>query len=126
MALMVDLYDAEAEGPVCDSLEFYRDCYHALTEVGIMAVNLFGRHESYARNIQHIAQAFDGRVVCLPEVDEGNTVVLAFKGPVLEVSRQDFLERARVVEERCGLPGMRWARALLSQQGEADRRLVKI
>lgn len=121
MVLMVDLYDASAEGPVCDSLEFYTDCYHALSEVGIMAVNLFGRHESYARNIKHIAQAFDGRFLCLPEVDEGNTVVLAFKGPVLEVDRQQFLDRAQAVENMCRLPGTRWARAMLSQ-----RKAVKI
>lgn len=126
MALMVDLYDADAQGPVCDSLEFYTDCYHALSEVGIMAVNLFGRHESYARNIKHIAQAFDGRILCLPEVDEGNTVVLAFKGPVLEVSRQQFLDRAQAVEDMCRLPGMRWARAMLSQQGRSGNKIVKI
>lgn len=126
MALMVDLYDADAQGPVCDSLEFYQDCYHALSEVGVMAVNLFGRHDSYARNIRHIGQAFDGRILCLPEVDEGNTVVLAFKGPVLEVSRQQFLDRAQAVEESCRLPGVRWARALLAQQGGARGEAVKI
>lgn len=126
MALMVDLYDADAQGPVCDSLAFYSDCYHALSDVGIMAVNLFGRHDSYARNIAHITEAFAGRVLCLPEVDEGNTVVLAFKGPILEVSRQQFLDRAQAVEDMCGLPGVRWARAMLSQQAEAGRTIVKI
>lgn len=123
--LMVDLYDAGAQGPVCDSLEFYQNCYHALTDMGIMAVNLFGRHESYTHNIEHIAQAFDGRFLCLPEVDEGNTVVLAFKGPVLEVSRAQFLDRAQAVEDKCRLPGVDWAHAVLSQQGGCTK-TVKI
>ncbi|MDN5842420.1 MAG: spermidine synthase [Alcaligenaceae bacterium] len=126
MALMVDLYDAGAQGPVCDSQEFYLDCYHALAEVGIMTVNLFGRHESYAHNIRHISKAFKGRVLCLPEIDEGNVVVLAFKGPVLDISSQRLLDRAHDVEQRHRLPAIRWARELLSADGETWRTDVKI
>ena len=47
--LMVDLYDAQAQGPVRDSVKFYRDCRRVLGEVGVLAVNLFGRHEVSAR-----------------------------------------------------------------------------
>uniref|UniRef100_UPI003341F056 spermidine synthase n=1 Tax=Castellaniella defragrans TaxID=75697 RepID=UPI003341F056 len=114
LALMVDLYDSQAQGPVCDSLSFYQGCHRALAETGIMTVNLFGRHESYARNMRHISEVFEGRVLRLPEVDEGNIVVLAFKGPALEVSRQALLDRAADLQQTCGLPCMRWARALLS------------
>lgn len=114
MALMVDLYDAQAQGPVCDSLAFYQDCHRALADVGIMAVNLFGRHESYAHNLKHISQAFGGRMLCLPEIDEGNIVVLAFKGPPLQVDCQSLLDRAEQLEQSCGLPCVGWARALLS------------
>lgn len=126
MALMVDLYDTGAQGPVCDSLAFYQDCYHALSDVGIMTVNLFGHHESYAHNIRHISQAFGGRVLCLPEIDEGNVVALAFKGPVLDIDRQRFLDRARDVEQAYRLPAVRWARELLSGQGGAWRSEVRI
>ncbi|MER1967241.1 spermidine synthase [Castellaniella sp. GW247-6E4] len=117
LALMVDLYDAQAQGPVCDSLSFYRDCRRVLAETGIMTVNLFGRHESYARNMRHICDAFDGRVLRLPEVDEGNVVVLAFKGPALDVSCQDLMDRAAELEQACGLPCTRWARTLLASEG---------
>ncbi len=118
LALMVDLYDSQARGPVCDSLSFYQDCHRALADTGgIMTVNLFGRHESYARNIRHISEAFGGRVLGLPEVDEGNLVVLAFKGPPLEVGRQALLDRASDLERTCGLPCTRWARALLAEGG---------
>jgi len=117
LALMVDLYDAQAQGPVCDSLSFYQDCHRVLAGTGIMAVNLFGRHESYARNMRHISEAFGGRVLRLPEVDEGNVVVLAFKGPALEVSCQALLDRAAELEQACGLPCTRWVRVLLSDEG---------
>lgn len=117
LALMVDLYDSQAQGPVCDSPAFYEGCRRVLAATGIMTVNLFGRHESYARNMRNIADAFDGRVLSLPEVDEGNTVVLAFKGPPLEVARHDLLDRAAALEQACKLPFSQWARALLTEVG---------
>lgn len=117
LALMVDLYDSQAQGPVCDSPAFYEGCHRVLAQTGILTVNLFGRHESYTRNMLHISGAFAGRVLCLPEVDEGNTVVLAFKGPPLEVERHDLLDRAVALEQACGLPFTHWARALLSEVG---------
>ena len=115
LALMVDLYDAHAQGPVRDSLQFYEDCRRSLADVGVMTVNLFGNHESFPRNLQNIREAFGGRVLELPEIDAGNRVVLAFKGPVLNVSVTDFLNRAQEVESRYRLPAGKWARALLAQ-----------
>ena len=114
-ALMVDLYDAEAQGPVRDSVEFYRDCYLALADEGVMTVNLFGEHDSFPRNLENIAKAFDGRMLELPEIDAGNRVILAFKGPTLEISTAQLLQRAEQIENRHALPAMRWARFLLSQ-----------
>src|SRR5690606_20103020 len=56
--VQVDLYDAEAAGPVLDSEAFYRDCHRALAEPGVMAVNLFGRHASFRRSLARIASVF--------------------------------------------------------------------
>ncbi len=120
-ALMVDLYDAFARGPVRDSVEFYSDCRKVLGEVGVLTVNLFGEHESFPRNIQNLDQAFDGRVVLLPEIDAGNRVAIAFTGPVLEIEAGDLLARAEDVESRYGLPARRWARALMREAGKGKK-----
>jgi spermidine synthase len=111
--LMVDLYDATARGPVRDSVAFYRGCRRVLGEVGVLAVNLFGRHESFDRNITNLSAAFDDRVVLLPEIDAGNQIVLAFTGPPLAVTPAQLLERAEWVEGKYGLPARRWARSLM-------------
>ncbi|MBY6345101.1 spermidine synthase [Providencia rettgeri] len=113
-ALMVDLYDAHAEGPVRDSLEFYQDCRAILEDEGIMTVNLFGAHPSFKHNIDNIREAFNGKVLLLPEMDEGNQVVLAFKGSTLEMTAGELLNRAEQVQADYGLPATRWARELLS------------
>jgi spermidine synthase len=113
--LMVDLYDGAAQGPVCDSFEFYDHCRKALCEPGVMTVNLFGNHPSFARNLENIRRAFGGRVLVLPEIDEGNTVVIALKGPMLNVTVRQLLDRADEIEARYGLAASRWARALLAR-----------
>ena len=111
--LMVDLYDAQARGPVRDSVRFYRDCRRVLGETGVLAVNLFGEHASYPRNIENLDKAFSGRLALLPEIDAGNRIVLAFSGPPIDIDAQDLLARAAVVESTYGLPARRWARSLI-------------
>jgi spermidine synthase len=117
--LMVDIYDADARGPVRDSLDFYLNCKHVLADVGVLTVNLFGAHSSYARNIRNVSEAFDGRILTLPQIDAGNQVVLAFKGPELRVSVEDLLARAEQVESDYHLPARKWVRSMLgrSQDG---------
>lgn len=123
-ALMVDLYDAHARGPVRDSVEFYGNCRKVLADAGVLTVNLFGEHESFPRNIQNLDQAFDGRVVLLPEIDAGNRIALAFTGPVLEVEAATLLARAEDVESKYGLPARRWARALMREAGKSKDGLL--
>lgn len=117
-ALMVDLYDADALGPVRDSVSFYRDCRRTLGEAGVLTVNLFGNHDSFPRNIENLRKAFNDRVVLLPEIDEGNRIALAFSGPPLVLDPDTLLARASVVESQYGLPAIRWARSLIGIASE--------
>lgn len=115
--LMVDLYDAAAQGPVCSSLAFYQGCYRCLDEQGLMTVNLFGAHESYDVNINHISQAFHGNILILPEIDEGNIVVLAFKGDDLSRTTTAMLmDQAEYIQKKYKLPARRWAKGILAEQ----------
>src|SRR5260370_4762065 len=108
--LQIDLYDATARGPVHDSIAFYRAVRACLTEAGVVTINLFGDHPSFVRNMKHLNAAFDGRVVALPEVHEGNRVALAFSGPVLDVPYATLQARARLIEEELGLPARKWVK----------------
>lgn len=114
-ALMVDIYDGQAQGPVRDSLDFYQGCYAALADIGVLSVNLFGAHASFARNIRHISEAFNGRILTLPQIDAGNQVVLAFKGPPIEVGVEMLLARAEYVESKYGLPAKKWVRSMMGR-----------
>lgn len=112
--VQVDLYDADAAGPVLDSEAFYRDCHRTLEAPGILVVNLFGRHASFARSHQRVATVF-GQTALLRPRQEGNLILLAFKGPPVLASRAQLLARALWVRARYGLPAGGWARVLKVQ-----------
>jgi len=116
-ALQVDLYDATARGPVLDTPEFYLACAACLKSHGIMTVNLFGDHPSYAKNLKAMRFAFD-HVICLPEVHDGNVVALAFKSG----NELDFLElyvRAQAIADSTKLPAKSWVNGL--KQGKIPK-----
>lgn len=113
-ALQVDLYDATARGPVLDTPEFYQACAACLLPYGAMTVNLFGDHPSYAKNLKAMRFAFD-KVLCLPEVHDGNVVAIAFKhGSKLDFST--LYERALSITQATKLPAKSWVNGLKAGQ----------
>ena len=112
--LQIDLYDASARGPVCDSVEFYTDCLNALKDTGMATINLFGDHPSFEKNMRHLNKAFNHRVVALPEIHEGNRIALAFKGEPIQMEWAELYARADAVKSEYTLPAKRWVSALKS------------
>ena len=108
--LQVDIYDAGARGPVYDDIKFYRACARALRSPGVASFNLFGG--SFDPSFAAIASAFADRALVLPEVDEGNRVVLAVVGPPLDVSLAAMERRARELEARWKLKARGWVAGL--------------
>ena len=119
-ALQIDVYDATARGPVLDSVAFYRAVRACLTEAGVVTVNLFGDHPSFVRNMKRLNEAFDGRVVALPEVHDGNRIAIAFSGPALDVSFAQLEARAKLIEDTLKLPARKWVKALKETVGARE------
>jgi spermidine synthase len=104
--LQIDLYDATARGPVLDTPEFYRACAQCLRSKGIATINLFGDHPSFRKNIAAIHTAFD-HVLALPEVHQGNVVVIAFKSaPSFDFA--SLYQRATTIRVTTKLPAHAW------------------
>lgn len=110
--LQVDLYDADALGPVLDSPEFYAACADCLKPDGIMMINLFGDHPSYEKNLAAIRQTFT-QVLYLPEINAGNVVAFAFKTK-RELDFQHLYDRAIAINDATGLPTRKWVSGLES------------
>lgn len=110
--LHVDLYDQDAAAPVLDDEAFYAACRTVLEPGGVMSVNLFGRHASFAVSAARIAAVFgNDQVWSLRPTREGNTVVVAGRGVVVP-PREELLQRAATIEQRWGELGLH-ARAWL-------------
>ncbi len=115
-ALQVDVYDATARGPVLDTPEFYQSCAACLTPDGIMTVNLFGDHPSYARNLSAMHFAFD-TVISLPEVHDGNVIAIAFNtAPTLDIAA--LYERAAHITASTKLPAKSWVNGIKAWQAQ--------
>ena len=124
--LIVDAYDAAARGPVLSSPEFYGHCRAALKLEGtsVLAVNLFGKHESFRLNIRNIGRAFDGRMLALPATDRGNVIVFGFAGEPIDVAIADLRRQATALKIATGLEFPKWLSGLRSANQLAGERLV--
>jgi spermidine synthase len=118
--LHVDLYDQDAAAPVLDDEAFYAACRRLLQRGGVMSVNLFGRHASFAASAARIAAVFGpDQVWSLRPTREGNTVVIAGQGLVVP-PRDELLQRADTIESRfgpLGLAARKWLRMVRPYRG---------
>lgn len=108
--IQVDLYDADARGPVHDSERFYRHCHRLLAEPGILVVNLFGRHASFDDSVRRVKRLF-GQTAVLDPLEAGNQILFGFKGPPIAPAAAGLRDRGKWVRQHHGLPVTRWVEA---------------
>ena len=109
-ALMVDLYDHEAQAPVLDSPEFYANCRAVMQRGGVMTVNCFGGDSNLPRSLKRIAAVFE-QVWCFEPTHEGNTVVVAIASSDVPDAATLKL-RAASVAAATDLPARKWVKKL--------------
>jgi spermidine synthase len=114
--LQVDLYDGNAYRPSLDTPAFYQGCAACLTDAGMMTVNLLGDADTLQSSMDAIAPFF--HAICwLPETEDGNVIVMAFKhAPSIDF---DVLhERAQRIAAATGLDAAQWVDGLLTWMQE--------
>ena len=120
--LFVDMYDDDAAAPVFDDEAFYADCRRALAPGGVMSVNLFGRHASYAHSAARVAAVFGTEQVwSLRPTREGNTALIATREVVVP-GRDELTARAAHIEARfgdLGLKAKKWLHWVRPYQAQA-------
>ena len=104
--LQIDLYDAQAQAPVFDSEAFFQQCADAMTQKGILTINIFGEQSNRGQTIANLQSCFDA-VVWLREVDGGNMVALAFrKAP--EIDFETLYQQAETIRRTTKLKAVNW------------------
>lgn len=93
--LLVDGYDAHRIVEELASDGFYHACHAALHEGGVAVFNLWGSDRFFDTYLARIQRAFDDRVLLLPAEKKGNIQVFALKAPLIDLSLDNLLPRAR-------------------------------
>lgn len=101
--ILVDAFDAKGRSGRVDLFPFYRNARGRLSRDGVLAVNYLTRGRGFAKRLEHLAEAFDGRVCTLPASVNGNVIALATAGDRIECSWAELGASARALKRDTGL-----------------------
>lgn len=101
--LLLDGYDEDGLPDALTTPLYYRHCFEALREGGVLVANFNCGDEQLAVSLGRLGKIFAGRVLIIKSQTSGNKVVFAFKDRgALPHARMH--ERAERLKHRTGLP----------------------
>jgi len=121
--LMVDGYDAHEQVSELSSEDFYADARAALTDDGILVVNLWSSDFRLDAYVQRIERVFDA-VACVPAERRGNVVALAFGRSPGRPRWDDLRLRARALQTRYDLEFLQFVEGLRELNPATEGRLT--
>ena len=122
--LMVDGFDGFSLADSLITQRFYDDCAAALSERGVLAVNLWGSDKNLDVYLQRIQTSFNGLTLCLPSEKHGNVVVFGFKHSPGNPRWDDLRQRARSLEQAYGLEFLKFVENLRNLNPYTEKRLL--
>ena len=122
--LVLDAFDGKGLASDLTSQEFYDSCLEALTEDGILVVNLWGSDKNFDVYLQRIEQSFEGRVLLTPTGRPGNIVIFAFKRRGGDLRWKALRERARVLQDQHHIEFLEFVERLRDNNLNTSNRLI--
>ena len=113
--MLCDGYEDGALPKALASQGFYDAAAAALRARGMMVTNLLGRDRRLKGYIERIDGSFKGGLLRLEDEEDGNLIVIAFRKPAARRNAKWWQRRAAELEDRYGLPFIRYATRLLEQ-----------
>ncbi len=110
--LVVDGFEDETHARSLVSQAFFDAAWTALTDPGVLVLNLMADDRRFDRTLQRLENAFGGAVVCLPALSDPNVIAFALKGAPPRLAWRELRARASELEARFGLPFARYVHAL--------------
>lgn len=121
--LMVDGYDGHEQVAGLSSEGFYAHAREALTDGGMLVVNLWSSDTRFDAYVQRIERVFDA-VACVPAERRGNVVALAFARSPGCPRWDDLRLRARALQTRYGLEFLQFVEGLRQLNPHTEGRLT--
>lgn len=88
--LLVDGFDHQGQPAALCSQRFYDDCFAALTDHGVLVVNLHSDHADHALLAGRISRSFSGNAVEVLAAEKSNCIVFASRGPAISPRRMSL------------------------------------
>jgi spermidine synthase len=92
---------------------YLRDCKDALTEQGVLALNICNTSPRLREELdQLLINEFNNQLLQF-DVDEGNTIIFAFKNDKPLIEKKDLLTKAQVLHKQMNIPMEQYVKLLL-------------
>lgn len=122
--LVLDAYDGESQVDALAEEDFYAACWHALTDDGVLVVNLWSSDRRFDGFLQRIERVFGDLVVCLPAERRGNVAVFAFRTRPTLVRFDRLRVAATGLEQTLGVPFRRFVERLPDLNAHTEHELL--
>ena len=122
--IMVDGFGSHKLADNLCSDEFYRHARTALTDNGILMVNLWRSSPQFQMLVERIGAIFEQRLLVLPDYRHGNTIILAFKQDQHNPGKAALRELAETLEEHVGLPFPELLERLIEENPQSPTQLL--
>lgn len=122
--LMIDAFDSRGIPANMGSQDFFDTCAAALTQNGMMAINLWGSDKKFDIYLQRIEQSFHQRVLILPTGHPGNIIVFGFRRPPADLRWTTLRQRAKELEARHEIEFLVFLEKLRKHNENTDNRLI--
>ena len=123
--LLVDGFDHDGQPAALCTQRFYDDCFAALTDGGVLVVNLHFDHPLYPVWADRISRSFGGNAVEVLAEEKSNSIVFASKGPTISPRAMSLphslagLDQAARLQLKAELVRIAWQMKNLDQDGFA-------
>ena len=97
--LLVDAYDETGLPEALATQRFFDDCRGALSDEGMLVVNLHADHPHHAVHVERIARSFDGAALVVDDTARDNRIVFADPAAPPKTLRLGPLRRPQSVDE---------------------------
>lgn len=98
--LVVDGFDAQGLPEPLSTQAFYDACHAALSERGVLVVNLWSGYPNYDEYVSRIRESFSGRMLIVDAEDKVNKIVLAMKDDAWPPTAANIRHHAKLLAQR--------------------------
>ncbi|MBC7785904.1 MAG: polyamine aminopropyltransferase [Methylophilaceae bacterium] len=122
--LMIDAFDQFGIPPDFCSQMFFDNCSEALSDSGILVINLWGSDKKFDVYLQRIEQSFNHQVLILPTGKPGNIVVFGFKKLPIDLRIASLRTKAKELEATHKIEFIQFVEKLKEHNASTSNRLM--